>query len=849
MNTYVFFLGGQDAEMQAIRDILAGEGIRFYDRNLRWDNAKLSAYQEDLQTLGPDDIPVFVELNPDIPYPENGIVIDHHGERAGHTQKTSLEQVADLLGRELDRRQQLISANDRGHIRAMQEMGATDAEVQDIRALDRRAQGVTEQDEALAEESVQKHLEKIPDDGAVIHSLTNRSSPVVDRVWGWFNHLFILTPDGGIHYSGRGETIERLKARYQEKQSKDPSVEYWYGGDLPVCGFFGANLALDIEAIKAVAEEKVLSHHLFLFPFTLEENKSSSPDTDTENPEDFMISAAEGLKAEGWEETPFEPETDNLKYSEYVYFHPFVRPAMFGGISRADANPVLRYFSLPVSDDDEFVIEVKTQDDETPGKYHQREYRLKVAGISLRLYETRIGVICFDLLNLEHPERDDVIRINDLGRRIYPQFLGEIHGVRDTKNVFLAHRICLRVNGKEYDENFSQNRFHKPYPVVGHHVDGLLGKSFVTDPSALGKNGARFLYTPTIDDRMYTVCWYGNGEWGEELKRQSFFEYAYLRDADWYRFVFLDGNDAGCAHPEMMRRLIQESTYERWADMGTLYGISRYSLVCLSDTGFGYHILRHHMRKQYAQMAALLLAQRASILSFSHRVTKISHNIQRLRSHPESGDSADADRIAEQVERLHAEYISFINRLWFIEISPQEQAIEMHTQAMEIMRLKQDMAELKAEIKDLYEYVGITQDRAANRKMNHLNILGALFLPLIVITGFFGMNLFFIYNSVLEQVFGFKWLIHFLFSLLLFVLFLIVSIAITWGIQSDMEKVKRLITHYMSLDFWSYALFRAFKITKSPFFKSRKNGSDDQNEKPESERPKRSSSKTKGERR
>lgn len=796
MRAYVFFLGGHDAEMQAIQSILRSENIRFHDRNLRWDNAKLSAYQQELQHLDPDAIPVFVELNPDIPCPEHAIVIDHHGERAGRAQKTSLEQVADLLGRELDRRQQLISANDRGHIRAMQEMGATAAEIADIRAMDRQAQGVTEQDEALAEESVQKHLEKIPDNGAMIQSLTNRSSPVVDRVFGWFNHLFILTPDGGLHYSGRGETIERLKARYQEKQSKDPSIEYWYGGDLPVCGFFGANLALDIEAIRAVVEEKVLSHHLFLFPFTLYPVKeAASPEA-----HGFMAAVAAALTAQGWQETRFAPETDNLKYSEYVYFHPFVRPALFGGIS--DANPVLRYFSLPVSDDDEFVIEVKTQDDETPGKYHQREYRLKVAGISLRLYETRIGVICFDLLNLEHPERDDVIRINDLGRRIYPQFLGEIHGVRDTQNVFLPDRIRLRLNGVSHEEDFAQHRFRKPYPVVARHVDGLLGESFATHLDAPEKAGARFLYSPTIDDRMYVVCWYGNGEWGEELKRQSFFEYAYLRDADWYRFIFLDGNDAGCAHPEMMRRLIRESTYERWADMGTLYGISRYSLVCLSDSGFGYHILRHHMRKQYAQMAALLLAQRASILRFSHRVTKISHNIQQLRSHPEIGDSTDADRIAEQVERLHAEYISFINRLWFIEISPQEQAIEMHTQAMEIMRLKQNMAELKAEIKDLYEYVGISQDRAANRKMNHLNILGALFLPLIVVTGFFGMNLFFVYNSVLEQVFEFKWLKHYFFSLFVFIILLIFAIGITRRFQSDLETHKRRITEYLSLDYW-----------------------------------------------
>ena len=58
-------------------------------------------------------------------------------------------------------------------------------------------------------------------------------------------------------------------------------------------------------------------------------------------------------------------------------------------------------------------------------------------------------------------------------------------------------------------------------------------------------------------------------------------------------------------------------------------------------------------------------------------------------------------------------------------------------------------------IKELYEFVGISndrlqidRDRETNKKMHTLTILGSIFLPIMVITGFFGMNLRFIEKNI-----------------------------------------------------------------------------------------------------
>ena len=124
MSNYIFFLGGHDAEMLAIRDLLDVHHLPYHDHELAW-GASLSAYQSQLDQLEPDAIPVFIELNPDCPYPTHAIIIDHHGHKAGLDRPTSLEQVGDLVGVGLNRRQQLISLSDKGHIRDMRAFGAT----------------------------------------------------------------------------------------------------------------------------------------------------------------------------------------------------------------------------------------------------------------------------------------------------------------------------------------------------------------------------------------------------------------------------------------------------------------------------------------------------------------------------------------------------------------------------------------------------------------------------------------------------------------------------------------------------------------------------------------------------
>jgi len=251
---FIFFLGGHDAEMLTIRQILVERKIMFHDKNLAW-GAALSSYREELNKCPKNKIPVLIELRLDMEYPERSIVIDHHNDRAGKFHLTSIEQTAELLGVKLNRYQQLISANDRGHIPAMRELGAAPEEIHNIRLYDRQCQGVTPEDEAGAEEAIKTRSEELTPEAIYVRSLSEKTSPVMDRLYDKYKHMFIVTPSNDLSYFGPGSMINRLEEVYTQIKAEHPEILSWKGGNLPDYGFFGSTVSIDREYIIRLLHE------------------------------------------------------------------------------------------------------------------------------------------------------------------------------------------------------------------------------------------------------------------------------------------------------------------------------------------------------------------------------------------------------------------------------------------------------------------------------------------------------------------------------------------------------------------------------------------------------------------
>lgn len=209
-NRFIFLLGGADLEMHTIRQLLDKNGYRYYDKHLRWDNACLSAYRKEIEDYTEDDIPLWVgiELQEDMTPPTRYICIDHHNSNAH--KPSSLEQLAELLEIPLSRQEQLIAANDRAYIPGMKALQASDAEIAGIRQADRACQGVTEEEEKLAEQAIREHIQ-VCDNLIVVRALCHRFSPICDRLFP-YERLLIYTDEEWMYY---GKQAERLVKNFQ----------------------------------------------------------------------------------------------------------------------------------------------------------------------------------------------------------------------------------------------------------------------------------------------------------------------------------------------------------------------------------------------------------------------------------------------------------------------------------------------------------------------------------------------------------------------------------------------------------------------------------------------------------
>ena len=255
----IWIVPNNDLEAKTIIEMLQREGEEIFVTGQAWGaswekleeeiKAKIAeAKQNGQEVYG-------VELQGDL---EGAINVDHHtyGEDDRSNPKSSIEQVAEILGVELTLDEQFVAANDKGYIPAMEklgsELGISSEDLKEIianiRMRDREMQGVTIEQEAQAQEAVER-LGEIKEKRVYIqldlpHSKT---STVTDRLYGKYDNLLITSEDGETNFYGTTEIIQMLNEKFPGG---------WSGGQLDQgSGFWGGYA--DQEAIKNAVQEVI----------------------------------------------------------------------------------------------------------------------------------------------------------------------------------------------------------------------------------------------------------------------------------------------------------------------------------------------------------------------------------------------------------------------------------------------------------------------------------------------------------------------------------------------------------------------------------------------------------------
>lgn len=467
------------------------------------------------------------------------------------------------------------------------------------------------------------------------------------------------------------------------------------------------------------------SYHIFYFPFKWEiageEKKLFSEQVDLKHIPVSSCSMWERVQIDNVQlsQQVDKKEQEEL-FAERQYYFDFVHPVLYD-MKNAE-NPIIHHYERrePKERNVEYHIEVKN-----------RTYVLNLDALNVNLYATGVGIMTFFLKNEKEDQRDEsAIRdINQFGRRIMPPHCGEF--MKENRSMIAQ---SIRIVGLEGDSSRYQDTFDYMTDIRG-RGEKQRGLAHIWNPAWFIKHLIEDLsptmkVIPVIDDRMLVNCWYGNDEFSKKIKDVDYHGNVPFVDTDfWYKYVFVDDGDfVTCQNNGMKEELLKQSTYYRWQKLGTLYGVSRYSFVTITNMeakGF----IDVHMRTIYSRMFELVILQRASILRFSGEVTKVS-------ALKEGHDK----ELARRIRSLYREYIRFINQIYFQSVTVQDQGIELYDMLMEQFKSGEKIKDLDAEISELQQYVTLIIDQHRNENGELLNYIAAAFLPASFLTGIFGMN-------------------------------------------------------------------------------------------------------------
>lgn len=445
------------------------------------------------------------------------------------------------------------------------------------------------------------------------------------------------------------------------------------------------------------------SFHSFMFPFRWKVSEKINCTFS----EQIDLGSIRYAQNPNWERvfTPptVEKEGDDL-YNERNYFYEFVHPALYDDGS---SSTLIRHYERREPKHGEVSYIIVCGDLKAPVTY-----LLSVSSININLYSTGVGVLSIFLYNDRYPDMQDVLAINQYGRRVFPAFINDVN-IR----IELAHSIGFEGLNGVYFEDF------------GKYTNGVKSNtpaSFIT--KMVHEVAENIELQPVVDDRMFVLSWYKNDEMAKAFETD--YDNFINNNEDWYKFVFVDKYDSlSCKNKEMRKEIIKKATYERWQENCSLYGVSRYSMVFLTNSGTDIYapFLFPYFETEYARMAELVLMQRATVLRFSSEVTRIS----KLSTQKGFG---------ERVSSFYKEYIRFVNQIYFREISAQDQGIEMYQKLFDAMNVEKQVEKLDDEIEELHNYVSLREDRRINRTMSLLTWITTIFLPVTVVAGFFSMN-------------------------------------------------------------------------------------------------------------
>lgn len=359
-------------------------------------------------------------------------------------------------------------------------------------------------------------------------------------------------------------------------------------------------------------------------------------------------------------------------------------------------------------------------------KRDDKEYVLPIASIELHVYEYGVGILFFQVWN-EKYSVDDIKQINDYGRRVSLPYLAKekllcadilgilIDGVAIQKTDF--QDIAIKCMDKELKD-----------PGIALKQAGFLEDLLNCNLNHSGKNSIQVI--SHTDDRMF-VC-----TLIRDTQLSAMIAGGMKKEELLYSILFIDPDDATCQNADMRKKLLEDAVYARWSDWGTVYGVTAYSLCCITTDAecINESVIRPFI-VEYSYLVSLVLAQRIGIISFTVQTGKVIARFNNKRNRKRNGIGYFQ---AVRLSQIQKQYIDFKNRLLILEASTQDQGIEIYQLLQKQMLVKNEQDILDGKLQSLYEAANISIG-------NRLSVIGILLAFAALFPG--------VGDKILEKVF------------------------------------------------------------------------------------------------
>lgn len=448
------------------------------------------------------------------------------------------------------------------------------------------------------------------------------------------------------------------------------------------------------------------SYHIFYFSFTWQDLSMKNVP--------FVLNSIKPKR--GWVR---KPETLDLSstdcdpgiYNERCYFYEYTHQILFdGGGSSRVCHFEREEFDWNDTSNVRYIIKTKA-----------KEYDLKVDKISLDLYELGVGILSFFIANdAKTTSIEDVCAINNYGRCVYlpnweefkncnnvPEKIS-IEGLRQ----FYSHDYCSHIDlyGREIG----------PWTLPTHIYELLQIDLFGNYPS--------IKISPALDNRMFVSCWYGDNRLSDNLAKLDLVDKKSEYLVAWKSLCEIDLFDKENSKVINIDDICGY-TYTLWKEYGTLYGMTRYSFVCVCSTNDFSSSLKKHLQTLYSRMLELVMLQKSSVLSFSEEISKISL------------EKDDEETFVKEVQYIYQQYITFIIHVCFDDVTPQVQGSDFYNILKEKLEVAKSVDKLNRSIGEVYNSLSATMYASKRERQSRiLNWIAILFLPPSLVASYFGMS-------------------------------------------------------------------------------------------------------------